>query len=74
MKNQFLDLAETLDAYRIFPRLFVCLFYSVLIDTHHWYLWALETRTTQDGLYVTAVWGATAAVTKFYVDSGRKWQ
>jgi hypothetical protein len=72
MKQLFLDIAETMDAWRVFPRLFLCIFYIVLVDVHYWYL-ALETRGTYELGYVTAVWGAVAAVTKFYVDSGRNW-
>lgn len=72
MKKLVLDLAEGMDAYRIFPRLFVGMFYMILVDTHYWFL-GIEAPSTQQVSYVTAVWGATAAVTKFYVDSGRKW-
>ena len=72
MKELFLDVAETMDAWRVFPRLFLCTFYMILIDVHYWYL-ALEVRGPYDLGYVTAVWGAVAAVTKFYVDSGRNW-
>lgn len=67
-----LELAELIDAWRVFPRLFLSLFYIVVAQTHVWYT-GLADPSTGQGLYVTAVWGATAAVTKFYVDSGRKW-
>lgn len=72
MKQLLLDIAETTDAWRVFPRLFLCIFYTILVDVHFWYL-ALETRGSYELGYVTAVWGAVAAVTKFYVDSGRNW-
>jgi hypothetical protein len=72
MKQSFLDVAETVDAWRVFPRLFLCIFYVILIDVHYWYL-ALENRGPYELGYVTAIWGAVAAVTKFYVDSGRNW-
>jgi hypothetical protein len=72
VKQHLLDIAETTDAWRVFPRLFLCLLYTVLADTHHWYL-LLDTRGPYEAAYVTAVWGAVAAVTKFYVDSGRNW-
>lgn len=72
VKQHLLDIAETTDAWRVFPRLFLCLLYTVLADTHYWYL-LLDTRGPYEAAYVTAVWGAVAAVTKFYVDSGRNW-
>jgi hypothetical protein len=72
LKQWVLDLAETTDAWRVFPRLFLCLMYIILADTHRWYL-LLDERGAYEMGYVTAVWGAVAAVTKFYVDSGRKW-
>lgn len=67
-----LDIAETVDAWRLFPRAFLAMFYAILVDTHYWYL-TLDVRGGYEAAYVTAVWGAVAAVTKFYVDSGRDW-
>lgn len=72
MKQHLLDVAETTDAWRVFPRLFVAMFYMVLVDTHTWYL-LLDSRGPYEAAYVTAVWGAVAAVTKFYVETGREW-
>jgi hypothetical protein len=72
LKQHMLDVAETTDAWRVFPRLFLGLLYVVLADTHRWYL-LLDDRGAYEAAYVTAVWGAVAAVTKFYVETGRKW-
>lgn len=72
MKQHLLDVAEITDAYRTFPRMFLCLFYTILVDTHYWYI-NLPDPSLYQSTYITAVWAAVAAVTKFYVDTGRKW-
>ena len=71
MKQRFLDAAEVVDAWRIFPRLFNGVLLWLLVDMHLWY------RNLDDApfpqFYVIAVWGAITAINKFYVDTGRKW-
>jgi hypothetical protein len=71
-KQAWLDVAETLDAYRIFPRIGYALLLFFLWDVHIWFKgeeftgWAAE-------LYAPLVWGGVAALGKVYIDSGRKW-
>lgn len=72
VRQALLDVAETTDAWRVFPRLFMFIFLTILTDTHYWFI-RLEEPNGFHTAYVTAVWGAVAAVTKFYVNTGRKW-
>lgn len=70
-KQGWLDAAEIVDAWRVFPRIFNGVLIWLLVDMHLWYRSLPEVPFPQ--FYVIAVWGAIAAVNKFYVDSGRKW-
>ena len=71
IKARLLDAAEVIDAYRVFPRLFCGVLLWVIVDMHIWYTNLPAAPFPQ--WYVGIGWGAIAAVTKFYVDSGRKW-
>lgn len=71
-KQQLLDVAEVIDAYRSFPRAFLLLYYLILWDAHRWYV-ALPNPTEQQQLYMNVLWVSVAAATGFYVATGRKW-
>lgn len=68
-KQHLLDLAEIIDAWRVFPRLFLTFFLYVLWDVHRWY----QTIAEFPDVYVNVVWGAVGVITGFYVKSGRQW-
>lgn len=72
MKQSFLDLAEIVDAWRLFPRLLIVWFMMEVSRQCTWYM-MLETREVGDHLVLVAVIGLGTAAFKFYVDSGRKW-
>lgn len=72
MSKQFwLDCAEIIDAWRVFPRIFLSFFLFVLWDVHCWYTVRIEAEWPD--VYANLVWGAVGAITGFYVQSGRKW-
>ena len=64
--------AEIADAYRAFPRLFMGVFLYLLVDAHFWFKSVPDPTDTQQW-YVNVLWVALAGMTKFYLDSGRKW-
>jgi len=69
LKQRLLDSAEIIDAWRVFPRIFLAFFLFVLWDVHTWY----QGRAEYPDIYVNVVWGAVGVITGFYVQSGRKW-
>lgn len=68
-KQVFLDLAEILDAWRVFPRAYMVVYIYILWDVHTWY----KLNADYPDVYVNVVWGAIGVMTGFYVQSGRKW-
>lgn len=69
IKEKWLDAAEVVDAWRVFPRIFMGFFLIVLWDVHKWY----QGEANYPDVYVNIVWGAVGVITGFYVQSGRKW-
>lgn len=72
IKSWFLLGAELVDAYRIFPRIFLLLYISIVYDSSEWYR-MLEAPTGDQTNYIQWMWGAATAITGFYVATGRKW-
>ena len=68
-KQWWLDAAEVLDAWRVFPRGFMLIYIYILWDVHSWY----KLNAEYPDIYVNVVWGAVGVMTGFYVQSGRKW-
>ena len=67
-KKAWLDAAEVLDAFRVFPRFFLCLYIVYLWDVHNG-----VPLDYYEEWYAALVWGGLVAITKFYVDTGRTW-
>lgn len=72
MKQLLLDLAEIIDAYRLFPRLFMLSYIVMLSDVTAWFT-RLETPSSTQQLFINVMWGAATVITGFYVATGRKW-
>lgn len=70
VKAAFMGLAEVLDALRIFPRLYLGFFLVFIWDLHQWY----TTVAQSPDFYANLVFGCIAALTGFYMGTGRKWQ
>jgi len=68
-KQWFLDAAEVIDAWRVFPRAYMVVYLCILWDVHGWY----KANASYPDVYVNVVWGAVGVMTGFYVQSGRKW-
>lgn len=71
LKQNFLDVAEIVDAYRVFPRLYLIVFLYILWDVHSFLKTTIPPESAH--LYGNMVWGAVGAMTGFYVATGRKW-
>lgn len=69
-KQTFLDLAEILDAYRVFPRIYMGFFLFMVWDVHEWY--KAEAGPYPEW-YTTVLWGAVGYITGVYTKSGRAW-
>jgi hypothetical protein len=69
IKQRFLDGAEIVDAWRVFPRLYLGFFLLFIWDLHDWY----TTVADNPDIYANLVFGSISALTGFYMGSGRKW-
>ena len=70
VKAAFMGFAEVLDALRIFPRLYLGFFLIFIWDLHQWY----TTVAQSPDVYANLVFGSIAALTGFYMGTGRKWE
>lgn len=73
MKQKWLDIAEVLDAYRVFPRLFLFGYSWVIYDSYRWFK-GLPEPSTGHTFMISTVWGMAAVITAWYLNTGRKWQ
>ena len=72
--NQFqlwIDLAKAVDAWRIFPRLFLTVYIVLLYKTVLWYMDLPDPSMEQSGL-ISIVVGAGAAWFGLYAGTGKK--
>ena len=69
-KQQKLDLAELIDAYRVFPRLFIAA-YIVLVLYSGWWIFSLPVIETVHTGLVLGILAVGAAWFNSYVKSGR---
>ena len=66
-----MQLAEAVDAWRIFPRAFITVYLYLLFTTVHWFMALEDPSMPQSGL-ISVIVGAGAAWFGLYVNSGRK--
>lgn len=66
-----IDLAEAVDAWRIFPRLFISVYIYLLYTVVTWYT-GLDAPTVEQSGLISVVVGAGAAWFGVYVNSGRE--
>ena len=69
--NKIIDLAKAVDAWRIFPRMFITVYMYILIKVVHWFMALQQPSMEQAGL-VSIVVGAGAAWFGLYSNSGSK--
>jgi hypothetical protein len=73
VKRKFLEAAECVDAWRIWPRAFVFFYLYQLDKVTDWYF-LLRDPTTAQATFATAVWGFLIPILTWYFSTGRKWQ
>ena len=67
--HKWVHLAKTVDAWRIFPRIFVTVYIVLLYDVVTWFMTLAEPNLEQAGL-VSIIVGAMAAVFAIYAGTG----
>ncbi len=67
----FIDLAKAIDAWRIFPRVFISVYIFLLYKVTMWFM-ALESPTLEQSGLVSIVVGAGAAWFGLYAGTGKK--
>jgi hypothetical protein len=72
MKSRVLDIAETVDALRVFPRIFLIGYGLLAFEMCRWAMAQPALSLEQMGL-VTAVAGLFVPLTGWYMQTGRKW-
>lgn len=63
--------ADTINSYRIFPRIFAILYAVLVALSANWYM-ELEDPSAQQTAFVSAIATSSAAYFKFYVQSGKR--
>jgi len=71
-KQRWLAIAEIADAWRIVPRLLLLGYGYMLYEAGNWFM-ALEAPSGAQSAYVSIRWGAAAAVSGLYFNTGRRW-
>ena len=69
--QKWVHLAKTIDAWRIFPRIFVTVYIVLLYDVVTWFMELKEPNLAQAGL-VSVVVGAMAAVFGIYAGTNKQ--
>lgn len=70
-KQQWLNAAEIVDAWRVFPRGYMIMFAFFLWDLHQWYTTA--GNASHADFYANLVFGVLGVLTGWYMATGRKW-
>ena len=65
------DLAVAIDAWRIFPRIFITTYIYLLYSSSKWFM-ALEAPTMEQAGLISVIVGAGAAWFGLYANSGKK--
>jgi len=72
-KQKWIELAETIDALRIFPRLFMVCYCVLFLWVGFWAM-GLTSMTMVQGTFAGAIIAAGAAWFGLYNNSGRVWR
>lgn len=71
--RSWIDLAQAVDSWRIFPRIFITVYIILLYQVVHWFMSLPEPNSQQAGL-VSIVVGAGAAWFGLYTGSSKKFK
>jgi hypothetical protein len=73
VKQRFLDIAEVIDAHRVFPKLFMVGYFLLIWKVGTWFM-LLDKPSAEQSAFVTIVTSSFAPLLNWYFQSGRKWQ
>lgn len=73
LRIRALDLAEVIDAHRVFPKIFVFGYGVLCWHVALWFM-KLEHPITEQSAFVTIVVSVFAPLFNWYSQGGRKWQ
>lgn len=69
---RLLDIAEVVDAHRIFPKTFMTAYFLWACKVGLWFM-ALEKATAEQSAFVTLVTSTWGLMLKWYMETGRQW-
>lgn len=72
LKIRALDLAEVIDAHRIFPKFFVFGYGVFCLHIGNWFM-GLPVRDVTETTFVTIIVSVFAPLVSWYTQGGRKW-
>ena len=73
MKKWLLDCAEVMDAWRLFPRMFLAGYGFLCWELAKWVMARSDISASQ-AAFATGIVGLAVPLTAFYMQTGRKWQ
>ena len=73
-KQQWLELAEILDALRVFPRLFFFCYIVIFALASIWVMFFVPVLTTMHTILLSTIFGVGAAWFGLYVKTGKMWK
>jgi hypothetical protein len=72
-KLRTLDIAEVVDAHRVFPKTFMLAYFLWSCKVGFWFM-ALEKPTAEQSAFATLVTTTFGLMLNWYMQTGRKWQ
>lgn len=72
MKQTLLDIAEVIDAYRVFPRIVLAGYGYLAWNMHQWVTHLPDISASQSA-YATAIVGLCVPLAGWYFHTGRQW-
>ena len=72
VKKLALDMAEVMDAWRLFPRLFLTGYGLLCWELAKWVMQRPDISASQSA-FATAIIGLAVPLTAFYMQTGRRW-
>jgi hypothetical protein len=72
LRQKLMNVAEVIDAWRVFPRIFLIMYISILWHGHEWFT-DLKTPIQLQYDYINLLWLAAGGITAWYLSTGFKW-
>jgi hypothetical protein len=72
MKQRLLDVAEVIDAHRVFPKIFMVAYFLLIWKVGVWFM-LLDKPGAEQSAFVTVVTSSFAPLLNWYFQTGRRW-